>query len=254
MPDKDELITGITGSSQTTETPQFATAEYAHAPGKDHCQFCNSAIAGEYYRVNEQMACSKCALEAREGLPSDTHTAFARALLYGIGAAVVGMILYSTVAIITGWTIGYLALAVGWLVSAGMIKGSNGMGGRKYQIAAVLLTYAAISLSAIPIWIASSMKDHGQGHQQSQSAGQAGTDGNAGDHSGDGGSKAASAGAFVGAMAMLALIGIASPFLELADPFHGLIGLVILFVGLNIAYRKMAARPLSVDGPYSVTG
>jgi hypothetical protein len=53
---------------------------------------------------------------------------------------------------------------------------------------------------------------------------------------------------------MLALFGIASPFLELADPIHGLIGLVILFVGLSIAFRLTASKPLDVDGPYSVTG
>jgi hypothetical protein len=42
----------------------------------------------------------------------------------------------------------------------------------------------------------------------------------------------------------------ASPFLELQDPVHGLIGLVILFVGLRIAYQMTTARPLEVDGPY----
>ena len=52
----------------------------------------------------------------------------------------------------------------------------------------------------------------------------------------------------------LLLMGIASPFLELASPGAGLIGLVILFVGLSIAFRMTKARPLDVDGPYSVNG
>ncbi len=55
-------------------------------------------------------------------------------------------------------------------------------------------------------------------------------------------------------MGQLALWGIASPFLELSDPAHGLIGLVILFVGLSIAFRMTAAKPLDVDGPYKVHG
>ena len=61
------------------------------------------------------------------------------------------MIVYATFTIVTICTIGYIALAVGWLVAKAIMKGSNGIGGRRYQVAAVLLTYAAISLAAVPI-------------------------------------------------------------------------------------------------------
>ena len=53
-------------------------------------------------------------------------------------------------------------------------------------------------------------------------------------------------------LVQLFFIGLASPFLALRDPGSGLIGLVILFVGLSIAFRMTAAKPLDVDGPYSV--
>ncbi len=46
------------------------------------------------------------------------------------------------------------------------------------------------------------------------------------------------------------MVGQASPFLELQNPGSGLIGLVILFVGLSIAFRMTAPKPLDVDGPY----
>jgi hypothetical protein len=171
MADDQQMITGLTGGAAASETPQFATAEYAHIPNTERCRICNGAISGEYFRVNSQMACGKCAQEAREGQPSDSHAAFARGLLMGMGAALVGLIIYSTFAIATGMTIGYLALVVGWLVAKGMMKGSNGMGGRRYQIAAVLLTYAAISLSAIPIWITVAVKDaKAKTHPATQSA------------------------------------------------------------------------------------
>jgi hypothetical protein len=42
---------------------------------------------------------------------------------------------------------------------------------------------------------------------------------------------------------------LASPVLDLADPVHGLIGLVILAVGLRIAWRLTAARELDISGP-----
>jgi hypothetical protein len=182
-------------------------------------------------------------------------------LLLGIGAAVLGLALYSTVAIVTGWTIGYVALAVGWLVGKAMIKGSNGVSGRRYQIAAVVLTYAAISLSSIPIIISYTVKHAQARTQQSASADASATSAPEGQDQGQAQDQTRNSspaparkidwGAAVG---QLALFGLASPFLELKDPFHGLIGLVILFVGLSIAFRLTAAKPLDVDGPYSVTG
>jgi hypothetical protein len=254
MPDNQELITGITGSASGSEIPQFSTAEYAHVPGTERCRICNNLISGEYFRVNSQMACGKCAEEARAGQPTDSHGAFARALLFGIGGAVAGLIVYSTFAIVTGWTIGYLALAVGWLVAKAMAKGSNGIGGRRYQITAVLLTYAAISLASIPILISYAVKDRpARPHQSAQvdSSDASTPDDQSASTQSSEPEKGINWGAAIG---QLALYGIASPFLELQDPAHGIMGLIILFVGLSIAYRLTAAKPLEVDGPYSVTG
>jgi hypothetical protein len=46
-------------------------------------------------------------------------------------------------------------------------------------------------------------------------------------------------------------MGLASPFLELQDPMHGLIGLVILFVGIQIAWKLTAGPPIpEITGPY----
>jgi hypothetical protein len=257
MPDNQELITGITGSASSTEVPQFSTAEYAHVPGTERCRICNNLISGEYFRVNSQMACGKCAQEARAGQPTDSHAAFARGLLFGIGGAIAGLIVYSTFAIVTGWTIGYLALAVGWLVAKAMAKGSNGIGGRRYQITAVLLTYAAISLASIPILISYAVKDRpARTHQSAQADSSDSSDSSTADDQSAStqSSEPAKSINWGAAIGQLAFYGIASPFLELKDPAHGIMGLIILFVGLSIAYRLTAAKPLDVDGPYSVTG
>ena len=87
----------------------------AHVPGTERCRICNNLIAADYFRVNNLMACSQCASDARNGQPRDSHVAFSRGLALGIGAAIGGMILYATFTIITGWYIGYLALGVGYL-------------------------------------------------------------------------------------------------------------------------------------------
>jgi len=53
------------------------------------------------------------------------------------------------------------------------------------------------------------------------------------------------------ALAYLGFMGLASPFLDLQAPIHGLIGLVILFVGIQIAWKLTAGPPIpEVTGPY----
>jgi hypothetical protein len=51
------------------------------------------------------------------------------------------------------------------------------------------------------------------------------------------------------AVGFLALLGLASPFLELSDPLHGIIGLIILFVGIRIAWKMTADRSVKISGP-----
>ncbi len=48
----------------------------------------------------------------------------------------------------------------------------------------------------------------------------------------------------------LVLIALASPFLALTNPGQGAIGLIILFVGLRIAWRITAGRTLNILGPF----
>lgn len=232
------------------EIPQFAKAEYAAPPGVDQCRICSRFISGEYYRVNNQMACSVCAQQALNGQPQDSHSAFARGLLLGSAGAVAGLILYATVAILTGWTIGYLALAVGWLVGKGIIKGSNGLGGRRYQIAALILTYFAISMAAVPIGIVYAVKHHPSAASKSNAPAIASNQPSANPstpppkrdfHLGK-------------LLASLLFMGLASPFLEFTGNVgSAAIGLFILFLGLRIAWALTAARGLSVDGPFAAT-
>jgi hypothetical protein len=268
MSDNQDPITGLTASPVSLEAPQFSKAEYAHIPGTELCKLCGTALSGEYYRVNGLMACGKCAGEAKDGQPKDSHVAFARAALFGVGGALVGLAIYSTVEIVTNFTIGYLALAVGWLVAQAMMKGSKGIGGMRYQIVAVTLTYFAISMSAVPVWVSYAFAHRHDKQAQTQSASSPTQTGDASaqvnaepDATANGeaaqqttSEKETTPHSFGRAIVTLVMLGIASPFLELASPGSGIIGLVILFIGLSIAFRMTKAKPLDVDGPYSVTG
>jgi hypothetical protein len=231
-----------------SNAPQFATAEYTQPSEGDQCAGCKQRIVGNYYRVNGNMACASCAEQALRETPKDVPANFMRALLFGIGAAVLGLILYAGFEIMTGWIIGFVALAVGWLVGKAMMMGSKGFGGRKYQITAALLTYAAVSMAAIPVMIAHYAKE--KPAQQTSSSQQEQLNPPEQVPQPDEGKAKAPKSLGIGLL-YLAGIGLISPFLELADPLHGLIGLVILYVGVNIAWKLAAGSPqLQVSGPF----
>ncbi len=177
-------------------------------------------------------------------------------------------------------SIGLVSLAVGWLVGKAIVKGARGFGGRKYQITAVLLTYFAVAVSAVPIGL--SQMGKGQAANQTPAAtvktGEAGkadatksedaaktpaeakkADPDADEADSADESKAAPDAKAGGepeeqmglgmALVTLLFVGLASPFLALASPGQGLIGLVILFIGIQVAWRLTAATALVVDGP-----
>ena len=247
----------LTTNSKTT--PQFATAEYASPGGSETCKSCNRPISGSYYRVNGTLACSNCVTQLQSQLPNDSHSAFVRGMIFGVGGAILGLILYSTFGIITGLEIGYLSLAVGYIVGKAIRMGSGGVGGRRYQIAALVLTYFAVSVSAVPIGIYESIKDaKAKPHPVSS------TTSGAGDSSKVDLGEKNSAGPEAKAVAndekpgigigkllgTLLLFGLASPFLELQNPVNGALGIVILLVGIRIAWRLTAAPQIDIIGPF----
>lgn len=244
------------GFPPTNPTPQFATAEYAGSG--DVCKSCNQAISGTYFRINGSLACERCTTQLQNQLPKDTHAAFVRALTFGIGAAILGLIGYAAFGIITGIEIGYISLAVGWLVGKVMRIGSRGIGGRRYQVAAAALTYAAVSMAAIPIYFSQVSKLKATRPPQVKSAATPGaTEGEAAtDDSAPSSSPAASAPSKKAAMnplealGLLALLGLASPFLELQSPISGAIGLIILFVGMRFAWQQTGSPKIDIVGPF----
>jgi hypothetical protein len=194
------------------------------------------------------MACESCVQELERQQPKDSHAGYVRGLLFGIGAAIVGMIFYAGFTIVTGIYIGYVSLAVGWLVGKAIILGSKGIGGRRYQIAAVVLTYAAVSLAAIPIAISYYVKARSE--SQSIQLKQQNPSTNAANDQPEETQPKPDQNKGAVLLRLLAL-GLASPFLELQDPVHGIIGLVILMVGIRIAWQiTTGSRRANIQGPY----
>jgi hypothetical protein len=184
------------------EIPSFERADYGTDHATDHGSSVPLDPAPGYMAE----------AEARQV----NHAAYVRAILFGVGAAVVGCALYAGIEIATGWTIGYVGIAVGYLVGKAMRAGSGGRGGRRYQIAAAILTYASISMAAVPIAL----------HYHRVVSDKV--------------------------LALLS-IGLASPFLELTEGVGGVIGLFILFISIRAAWQLMAGSE-SIPGEPSLRG
>jgi hypothetical protein len=237
-----------------SSTPQFGTAEYKSASGPDRCQSCQQELSGAYFRINRLLACEKCTRQLQAQTPKDTHAAYVRGILFGVGGAIAGLILYSAFGIATGIRLGYIALAVGWLVGTAIKRGSSGIGGRRYQIAAVALTYAAVSLSAIPVGIYYIVKEKNAAQvsrpRDSSPASVAAERASASPQDDPRSSGHRSTASLTSAAGALLFAGLASPFLELSEGVSGLIGLVIIFVGIRIAWKMTGAPPLEILGPF----
>jgi hypothetical protein len=224
------------------QTPQFTTVQYERT-GAMKCAACQQSIGSTYFQVKGAPVCADCTEKIRAQIPRDSHAAFARALVFGVAGALAGLALYVIFALSTGLIIGWVSLAVGFIVGKAMQLGSRGVGGRRYQVAAVLLTYFAVSMSAVPIALEQSRQDR-QGRTQHPVA-------TATAASAPTAAPPRAAMSFGKAVAVLGLLGIASPILELRDPVQGLIGLVILFVGIRFAWRFTARQIVNVSGPYT---
>jgi hypothetical protein len=238
------------GSSQGS--PRFGTAEYKGAPAADVCKVCGQALPGVYYRANRAMVCAGCVERVRVSVPNDSHSAFVRGLLFGFGGFVIGLVAYSAITILLqGFTIGYFSFAVGLIVGKAMMMGSKGIGGRRYQIAAAILTYAAVSISAVPTWFYFEMKNKPPAQIQKQSEGENQSVQPESGSSGSQSSPATTKIGFAGAVGVLILLGLASPFLGFSNPIWGILNLIILLVGIQIAWRLTRGAPrIMIDGPF----
>src|SRR2546427_9799203 len=124
---------------------QFDHVERDGSPSRLTCAACNQAIASSYYEVNGSVTCLRCRNQIMAGWNRGSAGGrFARALGLGLGAAVVGAGIYFGIAALTGYEFGLVAIVVGVLVGSAVRKGSNGRGGRRYQLLAMFLTYTAV--------------------------------------------------------------------------------------------------------------
>lgn len=207
--------------ASTSVDPELRFDDAADAPAAaPSCARCSQPIASEYYEGGGAIVCPACreTLEAEQASRS-AGGRLSRALLYGLGGAVAGAALYYAILALTGYEIGLVAIAVGWLVGRAVQLGSQHRGGWLYQGLAVVLTYLAIVSTYIPYIL-----EGVTGETSLASVNLAG-------------------------YATLLLVSIAAPFLA---GIENVIGLLIIGFALWQAWHMNRRVPLVFTGPYAV--
>lgn len=202
----------------STEDLQFDRAEYAQ-PVAAHvsCSMCSREIVQSYYELGGKIICSDCRERREHGLEGGGFVRLLRATGAGLGAAILGALLWYGVRAATGYEIGLIAIAVGIGVGKAVAWGAHGKGGWGYQLLALFLTYTSIVTNYVPDIVEGMV-------------GEAGT---------------ASAAAYIVAF----FISYAAPFLM---GFQNIIGLLIIAFGLWEAWKINKRGNGVMSGPFSV--
>jgi hypothetical protein len=194
--------------------------EPAAGAGAPVCGRCQAAIADAYYEVNGHVVCPGCKTALEQTPTGSGASRMLRATAFGLGGAILGAGIYYAILAATGYEIGLVAIAVGWLVGLGVHKGSEGRGGWAYQSLAVGLTYLAIVSTYVP-FIMKAVTADGAGQADELA---------------------------VGVVALLALAA-ASPFLA---GFENVIGILIIGFALYQAWQMNRRVPMTINGPFAV--
>jgi hypothetical protein len=131
----------------------FDRADFTAEIYEDNCRWCTRALTAACFTVRDKTAqeirvCERCADRARQLSPPDTRAAFLRSILFGaLTAAMVGMASFGLFRMTNISVMVFGSIGAGYLIGKAMRMGSNGVGGRRYQVMAAVLTYAAVTIS-----------------------------------------------------------------------------------------------------------
>jgi len=227
-----------------TDDLQFDKAERVEpAPSGPVCSQCQRPITSHYYEVAGHVVCESCKRNIEAANVSGVAaSSFARAVLFGVGGALAGAAVYYAVLAATGYEIGLIAILVGFMVGWAVRRGAGGLGGRRYQVLALTLTYLAIGGTYVPF----AMRSLSDDPAEAVTGPALGEDGGA-----TGGGVLS---AVMGAGALI-LLAAALPILAgIGGLPSSLISLLIVGFALHQAWRMNGRLNLTFTGPFKVSG
>ena len=216
------------------------------------CTLCQTPFAAEYFDVGGQQICRACSdkVAYQTSTPREIST-LVRAGLAGAIAAILGALLYFAVIAISGFEVGLVSIAIGYMVGYGIRLGTRGRGGRRFQVIALVLTYWAIGLAYSTLGIKALIDARSEGATASISGPQ--KSGAQQDAAGETDEAPMTGTQFV--LGLLYLLGFTfvMPVLAIAsDMPGGLISGAIIVFGMMQAWKMTAAPVVTVTGPYRI--
>jgi hypothetical protein len=229
-----------------TAVPINAPSEAAtSAPGVT-CVVCQQTITDEYFDVNGQSVCSRCQkpLANHAEVPRGFGV-FVRAALYGLGAAILGAILYYAVIAVTDFEIGIVAIAIGYMVGYAIRLATGGRGGRRFQVLALVLTYWAVGLAYTPIVF--------KGIAQREASSNASASSQPAPAEPASEDKPLGPGALIIALGIVLAFSFALPVLTVFGSLPaGLLSGAIIAFGMRQAWNMTGSPPLVITGPFRI--
>jgi hypothetical protein len=134
-----------------------------------------------------------------------------RGALFAAGAAVLCSFAYAAIIIISNYELALISIAVGWLVGTAARRGAGNQGSRPLQYVAVACTYAAIAGSLFFQVIYAYFQE---------------------------GKVVASWSGYL----QLGVLSLGKPFYELSEGLGGILGIAILFFGLQQAWQQTGLK------------
>jgi hypothetical protein len=209
-------------SAASVWVPQFSNAAYGKKP-TGRCNLCGNYIFSQFFRMNGLKVCDFCAEEARLGRSHAKSSWFLTALLTGLCGTFLGMIFYAVLSRSANTAGGFLSLGVGWIVGKTVMAGARDVGSFRLQMLAVGLTYAGVTLNALPALLLTAYSNP---------------------------RLIAEWGPHLPAMI---LKGLVSPYMAFrADASGAGMELFLLLLGLFVAWQITRTKPFAIAGPFDV--
>lgn len=267
-------------SSDELQFDHVEGAQHADAPQAGpavHCSGCKALLTSRYYAVNGAPVCGRCqAAVERRATEATSKRLFARAALFGLGAAVVGAAIYYGVIAITGLEIGIVAILTGYIVGRAVRQGARGHGRRRFQVLAVVLTYFSVGLAYTPVLVKDIIDHQSAKAKATHTLAAHGTRAPAADSAAPSASAGDSAAPVVlqgatharqatpgarrkpkllPALLIVAAMIFLLPVLVIVGSLPGgLLSALIIAIGMRQAWRMTGGRPLQITGPFRIGG
>jgi hypothetical protein len=138
-------------SDAALDSLDFERAEWI-SNSASACAQCATPITDRYFTLGSHVLCESCHHAFQSAVaPGNAASRFFGAAALGTAAAAIGCALWMVVTELTGYEIGLIAVAVGYLVGMAVQIGARRVGGVAYQLLAVFLTYSAIVMTYVPM-------------------------------------------------------------------------------------------------------